>query len=376
MSDNKPTIPSAGRYKLQYRGTECTNCGHPLDMSDKFCPNCSQANSNKKLTVKDFFDEFFSTLISYDSKLLNTLSAMLLRPGKITRDYIYGKRVSYTNPFRFLLSLSIIYFLMLSIGGDFSALDSFAADEETGEIQLEEGILDIDLKSTDGKTNEVISTLDSIPELKGITQQIRKKDSLMVADPKSHFDTISEQGFLSRFFDKMELFGTLIDKKGVTRFTEISETYNIPITTENETTFKASKSISKAKKRPGEFISSLISKVPFAIFFFLPVFALFIWLVYIRKKYNYTDHLIFSFHTTSVLFILLIISYLIDSIFDVSSNGFFLLLFLIYLFVAMKRFYAQGIFKTSIKYVFLNLVFFILATFSTLLFFIGNIFTF
>ncbi|MFH6604696.1 DUF3667 domain-containing protein [Maribacter algicola] len=375
MDENKPTIKTTGRYKLQYRGTECTNCAHPLDMSDKYCPNCSQANSTKKLTLKDFFDEFFSSLISYDSKLLNTLSAMLLKPGKITSDYINGKRVRYTNPFRFLLSLSIVYFLMLNIGGDFSTLDRFAADNETGDFNMEEGIMNLKLKKND-VGQDIVTSLDSIPELEKINEQIKKKDSLMIADPKAHYDTLAQKGLIERFFDKRELFGTLIDKKGVRDLSEITTKYDIPTTTENKTVFNAAKSISKAKKRPSEFFSSLISKVPFAIFFFLPLFALFIQLAYIRKKYNYTDHLIFSFHNTSALIILLIISYLIDSVFGLSSNGIFLLLFLIYLFLAMKRFYRQGIFKTGVKYMYLNTVFFILATFSTLLFFIGNIFTF
>ncbi|MEL6976242.1 MAG: DUF3667 domain-containing protein, partial [Bacteroidota bacterium] len=103
---NKPSLFSKGRYALKYRGTECLNCGHPLDMSDKFCPNCGQANSTKRLVLKDFFDEFFHNLINYDSKLLKTLYTLLIKPGTITRDYIAGKRMSYTNPFRFLLSLA------------------------------------------------------------------------------------------------------------------------------------------------------------------------------------------------------------------------------------------------------------------------------
>ncbi|UOY07526.1 DUF3667 domain-containing protein [Muricauda sp. SCSIO 64092] len=88
-----------GRYELKFRGTECRNCGHILDISDKYCPNCSQANSTKKLILKDFVDEFLSSVINYDSKLLQTLYTMLVKPGTITKDYIRGKRVSYTNPF-------------------------------------------------------------------------------------------------------------------------------------------------------------------------------------------------------------------------------------------------------------------------------------
>ena len=140
--------------------------------------------------------------------------------------------------------------------------------------------------------------------------------------------------------------------------------------------FNSAKGLYRLQRQPGTFVSSLISKLPFAIFFFLPVFALFIWLTYIRKKYNYTDHLIFSFHITSLLFILLIISYLIDSVFDVNSSWVFITIFATYLFAAMRKFYRQGIFKTTVKYVFLNGIFFILALFAVLTISVGSIFTY
>ena len=120
----KNSLITRGRYELKFRGVKCLNCGHPLDISDKYCPNCSQANSTKKLTLKDFFDEFFSSLINYDSKLFRTLSALLLRPGRITKDYVDGKRITYTNPFRFLLSLAFLYFLMFTYNNRFDNLDN------------------------------------------------------------------------------------------------------------------------------------------------------------------------------------------------------------------------------------------------------------
>ncbi len=155
--DNKPTLQQKGRYGLRYRGTECHNCSHPLDISDPFCPNCPQANSNNKLTLKDFFDEFFASLISYDSRLLKTLSALLTKPGKITRDYIEGKRVSYTNPFRFLLSLSIVYFLMFNFSNDLSDIDTYGVGKEKSFLDQ--------LSSINFSTNNNIN-LDSV-EIEG-----------------------------------------------------------------------------------------------------------------------------------------------------------------------------------------------------------------
>lgn len=377
MTDNKPAKVQKGRYQLNYRGTECLNCGLPLDMSDKYCPSCSQANSTKKLTLKDFFDEFFSSLISYDSKLLKTLSALLLRPGKITKDYINGKRVAYTNPFRFLLSLAIVYFLMLNYNGGFSKLDRFGAGKDKSVLDFDKNFSFTDeIGIDDDEAKKGLQALDSLQLISTLEQSVKKKDSLMMVDPKAHYIKLKEQSLRSRFFDKREFFSVLIEEKKLYDFNEIPAEYAIEKSRENEYAFNAARSFIRFKQQPGSFVHDLISKLPFFIFFFLPVFALFIFLIYIRKKYTYTDHLIFSFHNQSLLFILLIISYLIDSIFDIYSSWFFMLIFSIYLYKSMRKFYEQGRFKTIVKYIFLNTIFFILALFSTLLLVMGSIFTY
>jgi len=108
-----------------YKGLECLNCGCPLQLSDKYCPNCSQLNSTKQLSITDFFDEFFSSLFTYDSRLRFTIKDLLFKPGVITRNYVAGQRLKYANPFRFYLSISIIYFILqsFSIGSDLEEIN-------------------------------------------------------------------------------------------------------------------------------------------------------------------------------------------------------------------------------------------------------------
>lgn len=377
--NNKPTRIPKGRYRLRFRGTECLNCGHPLDMSDKYCPSCSQANSTKKLSLKDFFDEFFSNIISYDSKLLRTLSALLLRPGRITKDYVKGRRVSYTNPFRFLLSLAIIYFLMLNYTGNFTEWDRFG-DGDTGPFSIADDIpLTIDLNGgelNEDEKKEALQQLDSlgIPQILG--NATKDRDSVVMLDPKGHFKKLGERTFLDRLIGKQTFFQTMIKKKGIRNFGHLQDTLAIAETYENKITFNTAKSVIRAEQRPGSFFNDLIAKLPFLVFFFLPVFALFIWLIYTRKKYNYTDHLIFSFHNQSLLFILLIINFIIDYIFSISTSGIFLLIFSFYLYKSMRKFYGEGRFKTIVKYTFLNTIFFILAIFSLVLLLAGSVFTY
>ena len=42
--------------------------------------------------------------------------------------------------------------------------------------------------------------------------------------------------------------------------------------------------------------NNLLSKTSIALFFLLPIFTLFLSLLYIRRKWNYTEHLVFVFN--------------------------------------------------------------------------------
>ena len=390
-----------GRYELKFRGTSCLNCGHVLDKSDKYCPNCSQANSTKKLTLKDFLDEFLSNVISYDSRLLATLYAMLIKPGTITKDYIEGKRICYTNPFRFLLSLAFIYFLMVSYGGTFSNLDElhlddrieqdnpFSFDDEKTEEEQKidslksENRLDNLINGVDSvKTNtpsftENIKGLDSLGYfIKQEEQKKKKSDSLLNANPKEYYQNLLKNPESSGIGSKMEFFFKMLRRDSIRSYTDAKAKYGIDDTWKTKFAFNASKSSLKAWHEPGSWLNDTITKLPFVVFFFLPLFTVFIYTTYIRKKYTYTDHLIFSFHNQSLLFILLIINWIIDSIFNWSTSGVFLVIFGIYLFQAMRKFYDQGFLKTSVKYLFLSAVFSFLALITVLLLGIGSIFTY
>ncbi|TLP80959.1 DUF3667 domain-containing protein [Maribacter sp. ACAM166] len=372
---NKLTVKTTGRYKLQHRGVYCLNCGHSLDLSDKYCPNCSQANSTKKLTLLDFFEEFFTNILSYDSKVLQTLAALLLRPGKITREYIVGKRLSYTNPFRFLLSLSIIYFLLISYNNEFESWNKFGSSGNTPAFNFQDRIENIEFDNEEEK-KIALAALDSLKNRSAIGSILNRRDSVILANPKKHFKAIKEEDLIGKYLGKIEFFSTVIKKDTIYSFQESVTKYEIPPDTENKMAFNLSNSLVEIKKRPGTFINTLISKSPFATFFFLPFFSLYIWMVYIRKKYTYTDHLIFSFHNQSLLFILLIISYLINAVFNVRSEGLFLLIFAFYLYKAMRNFYQQGRFKTIVKYIFLNSIFFILGAIAIIILIAASVFTY
>ncbi|MDX1332451.1 MAG: hypothetical protein R3252_05415, partial [Robiginitalea sp.] len=203
-----------------------------------------------------------------------------------------------------------------------------------------------------------------------------QNDSLIMANPRAYLDSIRSKSTIGRTLEKANFFLTLIDKDSVYTYEEAIEKHGLPNRREDQLAFGIADSWEHLNRQPGSFFNEFLSTVPFAIFVFLPFFTIFLWLAYVRKKFNYTDNLVFSFYSQAFFFILLIISFLIDLIFGTSSIGLFILIFAIYLFLSMRRFYGQGWFKTTIKYFFLNTVFVILASIAALIFLVGSALTY
>lgn len=114
-------------------------------------------------------------------------------------------------------------------------------------------------------------------------------------------------------------------------------------------------SISKSEESREQFVNQLLSYGSIALFIFLPFFTLFLRFFYIRRKYTYVDHLIFVFHVQTVFFMLFTLFLILRLCSLKPEIWVFNVLFLLYLIIAMKKFYQQGYFKTILKFLLLNL---------------------
>jgi len=351
---NQLIIKMAGsRYDLKYRGTKCLNCEFPLDKSDKYCPNCGQLNSTKKLKFDDFFSEFFSGLLAYDSRFHRTLRVLLFSPGKISKDYINGKRMRYANPFRFYLSASIIFFLIWSFNNSFDNIQPITDDEEVAKA-LEQDSIAINASNTISTPAGGIN-LDSIIEAQ---KQNNAKSYKEFYVPTEKLDTMS---YLDAGNVKLNIFSRFYKETTIRNPETAMDSLAYPQTNYNHWLYKKAADWNTVKENPGLFLDYFINKLPFIIFFYLPVFALFIWLLYLRRPFNYMEHLIFAFHVQTTFFIIyalgLLLDYFIENWAFIIAN----MVFAFYLYKAMRYFYGQGRVKTVVKFVLLNFIFFILA---------------
>ena len=80
----------------------------------RFCANCSQAADVHVPTTRELLHELLEGITHSDSRLWRTLRTLWFKPGKLTQEFIAGRRVAYLPPFRLYLVLSIMFFLLMS----------------------------------------------------------------------------------------------------------------------------------------------------------------------------------------------------------------------------------------------------------------------
>jgi hypothetical protein len=350
---------SSGRRSLQYRGNKCLNCEQPLDISDVYCPYCSQLNSNKKLSIKDFFLEFLSSILVYDSRLRNTLKDLLFRPGVITRNYAKGQRLKYANPFRFFLSVSIIYFL---VNGLLDVINPGVDDNNAVNFNsklADRSFVDSLSQNIAATTSNAINLADSIKKMQS------PKELKYISDKE--LDTMS---LMKSYTERFSLYNDFYEKYKIKNAEIALDSLHHKNTSFNRWIYSKNITVDKIKENPSAFIKYVISKIPFFLFFFTPFFAFFFWLVYSKKKYTYMEHMIFIFHIFSFIFLAMLLFILPDFIIGTKFFVGCLFVFIgpIYFYKALRNFYGQGRVITLIKFVFLNTVFVIGLTFAAMIF--------
>lgn len=101
--------------KHHYAAGPCLNCSTPLQEGWEFCPNCGQKNQELKLPLGHVLEELAEGIWHFDSKLWATLKAIITRPGKITADFLDGRRVRYVPPIRLYVFISFLFFFTASV---------------------------------------------------------------------------------------------------------------------------------------------------------------------------------------------------------------------------------------------------------------------
>lgn len=89
--------------------TPCKSCGNTV--SGLYCSACGEkVLTPEDHTLKHYLGALLNAFTFADSKLWNTLKAVVLRPGELSAAYMDGRRVKYMRPVAFFFLANFIYF--------------------------------------------------------------------------------------------------------------------------------------------------------------------------------------------------------------------------------------------------------------------------
>ncbi len=99
-------------HKKRRKVEVCHNCHNMLNPDDNFCATCGQENHDLKVGIGQLLYDVFEGITNFDTKFYNTAKAIFLYPGKITKDFLEGRRARYVPPIRLYLLTSFVFFLV------------------------------------------------------------------------------------------------------------------------------------------------------------------------------------------------------------------------------------------------------------------------
>jgi len=269
----------------------CLNCSAPL--SGNYCTECGQQARLKGLSFWLLLRELVEDIWDVDSKAWRSLVPLMFRPGRLTNEYLAGRRARYVAPLRLYLTASVLFFVVAAVTDNSIRVSWGDVDAERQRIEA---------AGTTEDTNLIIAQeggCESILEDAESEWALRWRDRAVTACKKVTADS-----------------GQTLERAAV-------------------------------------------DNIPIMMVIFIPVLALVMKLLYPLSKRFYVEHLVFYLHYHAFGFFVLTLLILVfesGNVIGWSDTAWRSVSIVvssymaIYLFVAMRRVYAQGWLATSIKY--------------------------
>jgi hypothetical protein len=310
-------------HRMEPRGTPerpCLNCGDTT--FGNYCPTCGQRKVDVRISLRGMFREVMDDQLSLNSALPRTLGALFFHPGRLTREYVHGRIMRYIPPFRLYLVSSLVFFIILPLiadpgeisvnGGSAGAADSVKA------ARIADSVLLVHAR----RTGE-----DTLPLARAVAKT-------RAAPNQNHLQ-----------------FGPDPDKV-------------IPLLKPLARRMKRTEARLDAMPQ-NEAIRTLFAafeeNAPIGVFVMMPLFALILKILYVRRKRFYVEHFVFALHVHAFAFLTGAVV-LLSRI--KALDAAIMIWFMVYLFLALKRVYGQGMIRTFFKYVALGVCYTFLLVFG------------
>ncbi len=110
----------------------CTDCGQTV--SGNFCAHCGQPTHVHR-SLLHLGEELLHGVMHFDGRIWRTVPLLVGNPGRLTREWVEGKRSRYVSPLGLFLFTIFLMFFILSFGGDKAFKMAATHDSETAARQ-------------------------------------------------------------------------------------------------------------------------------------------------------------------------------------------------------------------------------------------------
>jgi hypothetical protein len=319
-----------------HEANRCLNCGTVV--SGKHCPQCGQSAETHVLSIKEVAGDVTHSLLHLDSRVWRSLKLLVRRPGELTREFIAGRHQLYIPPFRLYLAISILYFALQTLLPDFE-----------------------DLKVS----------VDDTPPASRVTAPMTAGGTAGDAEATEAPKKAAAEKLAKDIRTELEAEGVTKTKGGNSILA--GEDCNIRILDGGGTTDfeKSLSSACRKMKADGgrQFAEHFAATAPKLMFLFLPLMAAVALLFYWKPRRLYAEHLVLFLHNHAFTFLLLGVTAVLTKLADLDfplSGLLGLVAFVLwcylpyYVFRSMRVVYGEGRFKTTLKFLSLSMIYFVL----------------
>ena len=295
-----PAAPTATAARIDT--PRCANCGTPA--GDAYCPRCGQEQHDLHRSVRSIFGEALDSLAGWDGKIPATLWQLVRHPGALTTEFLAGRRARYLRPLRLYLTLSLVYFLVLSL--------DWGPKGRSLNLQFDRPA------NTQAAAR---ARRDSLAEVRSDSIGNARADSLIAArrarsarrqsGAKSPVDTTTIRGRMEWAFER-----------------RLERLQQLP-----------------KEQRNRAFTSAFFGQMPNMVFALVPLFALLLRVAYRKAPLFYAEHLVHALHLHAFAMLALLVVHVTPGVWSVVP----FLALPAYVWVALRRVYGGSRARTTAK---------------------------
>ena len=349
----------------------CMNCG--TDLMGPFCHYCGQPDKNLMRFFPALLREFLEDFLDFDSRFMRTLKPLLFKPGKLTRDYLDGRRFRYVPPLRLYIFSSIALFFLFAVFAGSTLQFEASVDPDNPNLSIH---LD---SSEQAELQEALKELEKVQPgmAEQIAGQIEEAQNAAGEAADGAAEEAAEDGH-------NELDEIQFDVKGKPWHPETNP-LTVPLMPDwinDWLNREIAESPQKGKAigdNPNLMVDKVLDVLPATMFVLLPLVALLLKIWYLFAKKYYVEHLIFALHNHAFIFVMLLVMVILGVVTEwrepdgqgpvtqaAEWTKIAILCWIpVYLLVSLKRVYRQGWGLTLAKYSAIGVSYLVLLSFVT-----------